>query len=389
MNTLANHNHLRNDQENKDVTSLEISNQPEIWQLTWQAFQNQQSSINQFLKTVFNKENINIILTGAGTSAFIGDALQGTFQKHTNLPTRAVSTTELVTHPNLFLHKERPTLIISFARSGDSPESVAAVNLANDVCDEVYHLIVTCNKNGSLAKAKEDENAFVFLLPEETNDKGLAMTSSFTSMLLSGVLISRINEIDIAKDQVERLIVFGKNILTNYAEKLLEVAKMDFNRVVFLGSGPLKGTAEESHLKLQELTDGKVICKHDSFLGLRHGPKAVIDDTTVIIYLFSNDPYVEQYENDLVNEVNNQNLGMFSIGIFDKQKSEIKLDMSIGINNDHKTLDEDFLSIVSILPAQILGYYKSVELGLNPDNPSATGAISRVVKGVKIYPYKS
>ncbi len=387
MNTLTKQNHLRNNQKDIDVTSLEISCQPEIWQLTWQTFQNQQLPISQFLNRVYSNKNINIILTGAGTSAFIGESLQGTFQKHSNLPTRAISTTELVTHPNLFLQKERPTMIISFARSGDSPESVAAVNLANDVCDEVYHLIVTCNKSGKLAKAKGDDNAFVFFLPEETNDKGLAMTSSFTSMLLSGVLISKINEIEAVNDQVERLIVFGENILNNYTEKLREVAKMDFNRVVFLGSGPLKGTAQESHLKLQELTDGKIICKHDSFLGLRHGPKAVIDNSTIIIYLFSNDSYVEQYENDLVNEISQQKLGLFSIGILDKQKGEIDLDMSIKMNDNHENLDEDFLSIVSILPAQILGYYKSIQLGLNPDNPSASGAISRVVKGVKIYPY--
>ncbi|MCK5701768.1 MAG: SIS domain-containing protein [Cyclobacteriaceae bacterium] len=388
MDKLTLYNYLRNDLKDSDITSLEISSQPELWWQTWLYVQNQQDSLKKFLKNVYSKNNINVILTGAGTSAFIGDTLQGSYQQNTGIPTRAISTTDLVTHPDLFLQKERPTLLISFARSGDSPESVAAVHLANKVCSHIYHLIITCNPKGKLASEKNESNKLVFLLPEETNDKGLAMTSSFTSMLLSGVLISRINEPDALKIQVLRLISYGENILLNYTEKLLEVAKMNFKRVVFLGSGPLKGTATESHLKLQELSDGKIICKHDSFLGFRHGPKAVIDKTTVIVYLLSHNAHVEQYENDLMNEVHEQDLAMYSIGILDKPRENECLDLSIKMSSGQETLDEDFLSICSILPAQILAYYKSVELGLNPDNPSASGAISRVVKGVKIYSYQ-
>ena len=388
MNTITLHNYLRNDMKDSDITSLEISSQPELWQHTWQSFQDQLSTLKKFLSQVYDQDNLNVILTGAGTSAFIGDILQGPYQKHTGIPSRAVSTTDLVTHPELFLQKERPTLLISFARSGDSPESVAAVHLANKVCSHVSHLIITCNPEGKLASEKNKSNKLVFLLPEETNDKGLAMTSSFTSMLLSGVLISRINEPDALNIQVLRLISYGENILLNYTEKLLEVAKMNFKRVVFLGSGPLKGTATESHLKLQELTDGKIICKHDSFLGFRHGPKAVIDKTTIIVYLFSNNAHVEQYENDLMNEVNEQDLALYSIGILEKPKEIECLDLSIKMGSGQAILDEDFLSICSILPAQILAYYKSVELGLSPDNPSASGAISRVVKFVKIYSYQ-
>lgn len=389
MNKLARPNYLRNNVNDSDVTSMEISSQPELWQKTWQSFIDQQSTLKNFLSDVYQQDNLIVILTGAGTSAFIGDALQGPFQKHTGLPTRAISTTDLVTHPELFLQKERPTLLISFARSGDSPESVAAVHLANTVCSHVYHLIITCNPKGKLASEKKESNRLIFLLPEETNDKGLAMTSSFTSMLLSGVLISRINTPDTLKDQVLRLISYGENILLNYAEKLLEVSKIDFKRVVFLGSGPLKGIATESHLKLQELTDGKVICKHDSFLGFRHGPKAVIDKTTIIVYLFSNNAHVEQYENDLMNEVCEQDFALYSIGILEKAKENDCLDLSIKMSLGQETLDEDFVSICSIIPAQILAYYKSVDLGLSPDNPSASGAISRVVKGVKIYSYNS
>ena len=206
-----------------------------------------------------------------------------------------------MTHPCDFFHKSTPTLLISFARSGDSPESLATFELAEKLNDTIYHLIITCNPQGKLAKmALNTKNSFIFLLPEGTNDQALAMTSSFTSMTLAGLLISDIKNIEKNEENVKKLIEFGKIILDKYAIELKEVANLDFKRIVFLGSGPLKGTAKESHLKVIELTDGQIICQYDSFLGFRHGPKAVIDESTLLIYLFSSDPYVYKYEVDLV-----------------------------------------------------------------------------------------
>ena len=381
------HNYLDKDINSINTTSLEISIQPILWQQTWECVQDQQPSLKKFLDQVYFQDNINIILTGAGSSAFIGDALQGSFQKHTGIPTRSISSTNLVTHPDHFLLKDKPTLLISFARSGESPESVAVVNLVNKICTFDYHLIITCNPSGKLATENNKPNRMVFLLPERTNDQGLAMTGSFTSMLLCGALIARIKELNDLKPQISRLISYGKKVLTNYTEKLHQVAKMDFKRAVFLGSGPLLGTARESHLKVQELTNGKIICKHDSFLGFRHGPKAVIDKSTIVIYLFSSNKYVAQYEDDLVKEICKQELGMYSIGVLEKLKEKYCLDLNIKMNDRDELLDEEFLIICYVLPAQILGYYKSIELGLNPDNPSESGVISRVVQGVTIYSY--
>jgi tagatose-6-phosphate ketose/aldose isomerase len=381
-------NYLESGSKDLHHTSLEISNQPMLWQQTWECVQNYKIQLLDFLNKIYDQDNLNIILTGAGTSAFIGDTLQGPFQKNTGIPTRSISSTDLVTHPSLFLQKERPTLLISFARSGDSPESLAVVNLVHKLCTFDYHLIITCNPEGKLAKASNQANQMVILLPEETNDRGLAMTGSFSSMLLCGALISRIHQLDVLKPQISRLINYGENVLCNYTKKLHQVARMDFKRAVFLGSGPFLGIATESHLKLQELTNGKIICKHDSYLGFRHGPKAVIDQNTIVVYLFSNNRYVEKFEDDLVKEICKQELGMYSIGVHEKLKEDYCLNLNIIASNNGESLDEEFLSICYILPAQILGYYKSLQLGLNPDNPSESGVISRVVQGVTIYEYE-
>jgi tagatose-6-phosphate ketose/aldose isomerase len=169
-----------------------------------------------------------------------------------------------------------------------------------------------------------------------------------------------------------------------YLPLIKEVAAKKYERVIFLGSGPLYGIARECHLKLQELTDGKVVCKYDSFLGFRHGPRVVINEKSLIVYLFSSDDHVFQYEKDLVESIASEsvNLPSVSIGrkIGDLQNSVLDIEF------DHLTVPSNYFYIIPVaLIGQLLGFYQSLKLGLNPDNPSVSGAINRVVQGVTIY----
>ncbi len=370
-------------------TASEIVGQPELWEKTWRKLLSNRESIIDFIMPLYKNEDLQIIITGAGTSAFIGEVLEGPFLKFTKHLTRAVPTTNLVTHPELYFHKTKPTLLISFARSGNSPESSKAVILAKHYCTNVYNLIITCNQEGKLVQVINEEQDFIFVLPPEADDKSLAMTGSFTSMLLTGLLISRIYEITELELEVKTLIEFGKNIIKNYHKKLRELSNLDFNRAVFLGSGLFIGIARESHLKLQELTNGRIICKHDSFLGFRHGPKAVIDSKTLIVYIISNNTYSQKYELDLVEAVNKSSRGIYSIAILENDISVLDVDQKIVMSKNGTNISEEFLTVVSILPAQILGFYKSLALGLSPDNPSKDGNITRVVQGVKLYDYNN
>ncbi len=370
-------------------TAGEISRQPQLWKKTFDFVLKEKNRIGEFLKKTISDPSTEIILTGAGSSAFIGNSLEGTMQVELDRNVKAVPTTDLVSHPGLYLRKNTPTLMISFARSGDSPESIAAVTRANGICNHVFHLIITCNQEGKLAKECNTEKDMVFLLPPESNDKSLAMTGSFSGMLLTGVLISHINKLDHQEQHVARLASYGENLLNTFAPALRTISGMDFNRAAFLGSGPMQGIAQESHLKLQELTDGKIICKHDSFLGFRHGPKAVVDKTTLIIYLISNNPAAVSYEIDLIRDIEKAERDLYSIGISETKLSEISPDLEIVFSDGSKNiLPEEYLAIVNVLPAQCLGFYKSLELGLSPDMPSIDGTITRVVTGVTIYPFE-
>ena len=367
-------------------TEKEIWDQPALWQKIYNQVLLEKQAIISFLKVATSNENLHIILTGAGTSAFIGLSLSGSYNRNFKRHTTAISTTDLVTHPLDSLNPDVPVLLISFARSGDSPESVAVTRIVDQVCSKVFHLIITCDASGALAKYETDSMKYIFLLPPESNDKGLAMIGSYSGMLLAGLLIARISEIELLANQVKVLSQYGRQLLDqSYQFRVL--AEMNFKRVIFLGSGPLYGTATESHLKVQELSDGQIICKKDTFLGFRHGPKAVINKDTLVFLLFSNQPYVISYEADLIESLNEGQKPLYIAGLTECDLMTDQLDKTFVLSDAGSQLDEEFLPICFIIPAQLIGLYKSLQLGLNPDMPSASGAITRVVKGVVIYPY--
>ena len=375
------------DQKRASFTAQEIQGQPQLWLKTYQYVKKEEYRIQEFLEPIFRLNGLTVILTGAGTSAYIGEALEGPFQKNTGIVTRAIATTDIVTHPQIYLTKKKPILLVSFARSGNSPESVQAVKIADSFCDEIYHFIITCNPGGQLAHYSSGANSFVFILPPEADDQSLAMTGSFSSMFLTGLLISEVTKLEDHLKTISRMVRYGNCILNNHLESLKDVASIDFNRAVFLGSGPLRGVARESHLKLQELTDGRIICKHDSYLGFRHGPKAVVDEKTLMVYLISNDPYAQQYEVDLIRAVNNSQQGIYRIALIEQGIKGVDVDLIIEAGCGEYPLPEGFWAICSVLPAQIIGFFKSLDLGFCPDSPSKSGTITRVVEGVTIYSY--
>ena len=375
--------------EAKYHTYSEIMGQPELWIKTYNKFINESDSIKKFIDKVLSIKNIEIILTGAGTSSYIGDVIQGPLSCAAKTTTHSISTTDIVTHPEVYFSKTKPQLLISFARSGNSPESRKVIELAELINPNIYHFIITCNEKSKMLNVVNKDNSYIFFLPKEANDKSLAMTGSFTSMLLTGLLLTKIKTISSLRRDVEILAEYGKLILTEYSKKLKEVAKYKFDRAVFLASSSLKGVAKESHLKLQELTDGKVICKYDTFLGFRHGPKAVVNNKTLIVFLFSNNKYVNKYETDLVNSFSNGRKPICTIGVMEQKIKTLNIDLPIIYSSKKTNISEEFLSIVSVLPAQLLGFYKSIDLGFNPDSPSANNMISRVVQGVKLYPYNN
>jgi tagatose-6-phosphate ketose/aldose isomerase len=368
-------------------TSREILHQPAMWLREYDLIYENRKSIETFLTNNNISRESEIILTGAGTSAYIGNSLTFILPLKGYMNCKAVPTTELITHPESFFSPEKSVVLVSFARSGNSPESLAAVELADKTSKKAVHIIITCNKHGELAKKSHSNNSLLLLLPPETNDISLAMTSSFSTMLLSFMLLINIREIEAQHEMIKDLSRSATNFMQHNGYLIEKIASLNFKRAVFLGSGELKGIAEECHLKLQELTDGKVICKFDTFLGFRHGPKAVIDKDTLIVYLFSTNDFVRQYEKDLVKQINNNNHLVAQIAVSAGKPLKVdgvKYDLELIMEHSYESTNEYSL-IPYVLIGQLIGFYKSLSLGLDPDNPSVSGNIARVVEGVTIY----
>lgn len=378
----------KSEYQQRTYTHKEIFQQPKVWKAQYESMLNNRKQIQEYISKEINSKEHETILTGAGTSAFIGDILSVLFPLLGFTNCKSVATTDLITNPESFFPKHRKLILISFARSGNSPESIAAVEQANTLCKEVSHVIITCNPDGKLASTI-GSNDLLLLLPPETNDVSLAMTSSFSTMLLSGLLFAEFNKIEENATFIDNLCRNGQYLLDNYPDSIKTLTKRNFSRAVFLGSDELKGVAEECHLKLQEMTDGNIICKFDSFLGFRHGPKAVINEDTLLIYLFSDSDYVLQYEKDLVEQINSNNRVVGQIAISQKKVEipSVRFDLEVITTHNDFPKKNKYQFILHVFVGQLLGMFKSLEIGLNPDSPSVSGNISRVVEGVRIYNY--
>src|SRR5699024_8101279 len=155
-----------------------------------------------------------------------------------------------------------------------------------------------------------------------------------------------------------------------------------------LGSNTLKGTSQESALKMLELTAGRVVTMYDTPMGFRHGPKSIVDDTTLTVVYLSDDPYTRQYEMDLVKEMSGQRKGNKIVVVMSSQDDAAAAlaDYSVvyGLDGENENI---LLGLDYILFAQTLAVLKSLSLGITPDNPCPTGEVNRVVQGVTLYPY--
>lgn len=373
-------------------TATEIHQQPATWKKTIAQIKAQKDELKAFIANVVDNDDYDIILTGAGTSEFVGNALFSYLNKVTNFKAKSYGTTDLVATPENYLSQTKPTLLISFGRSGNSPESVGAVDVADEVCGEnLYHLFVTCNKNGALSKAAETRsNAYAINLTDETHDQSFAMTSSYSNMMLATLLFFSLDRIDAAAAELNDIIECSEAFLENSWDVCKNIAEeYNFNRIVYLGANALKGMAQESALKMLELTAGKVCTMYDTPLGFRHGPKSIIDDNTLTVVYISDNAYSRQYEVDLLKEMSGQRKGNKIAIVASQAYPELEgLADYLFVYGNKDAHDNMYLAFEYILFAQTLALFKSLSYDITPDNPCPTGEVNRVVKGVILYPYK-
>lgn len=361
-------------------TYYEIFQQAEKWREVYKLYEQRKEKIEEFLAKVGS--DVKIIFTGAGSSEYVGNILNEYLKSLGTYNFSSIATTDLVSCPYLHFAKNQKTLLVSFARSGNSPESLAAVKLGEQIVDDFYNMAITCAPDGKLAlKLKDDDKSFVFIEPEGTNDKGFAMTSSFTSMLLTGLLI--FDKRDDKKALVDEIAKTCQEILAD-KEKIENLVNFDFDRIIYLGSGPLYRLTDEARLKVLELTGGKIASLFESSMGFRHGPKSFVNDKTLVVSFVSSNPYTSQYDLDILDETYADKIAQRIIAIANK---EIAGDFEKLLYKNQ--INEDiYLALPYIVIAQLISLITSLRVGNTPDNPSKSGTVNRVVKGVSIHEYE-
>ncbi|GAB6169118.1 SIS domain-containing protein [Clostridium carnis] len=369
-------------------TATEIRQQPELWEETYKIVSDNKERIVTFLKNNL-KSNTRIVLTGAGTSDYVGDTIYLYLAKKLNLRVEAIATTDLVSNPHEFVEEDTPTILVSYARSGNSPESVGAYDIFENNVKDISQLVITCNKDGELAKkSMVNEKDLCLLMPELSNDKSFAMTSSFSCMLLASLLVFDIENLEENKKHVNAVVNQGNHILDNMWQEVKDLVDYGCERVVYLGSGALKGLCQEMALKNLELTSGKTITVCESVLGFRHGPKSIINDNTLVIFMNSTNSYTNLYDMDLIKEIHGD-IGNHKLAVISyKNNNELNglCDKYLNINGEE--VPEVYTVFNYMLFGQMFGLFSSLKFGISPDNPRPDGTVNRVVKGVIIHPYK-
>ena len=373
-----------------EITTREIYQQPDVLKEAFEAYQEKREEITAFLQDIAAKHDyIKVILTGAGTSAYVGDTLVPYFKEvydERKWNFNAIATTDIVANPQTYLKKEVPTVLVSFARSGNSPESVATVDLAKALVDELYQVTITCAAEGKLAlQAHGDDRNLLLLQPAASNDAGFAMTSSFTSMMLTALLVLDPEEFAVKSKRFEVLSNLSRKVLDNAAD-VKELVDLEFNRVIYLGAGPFFGLAHEAQLKILELTAGQVATMYESPVGFRHGPKSLINEDTVVLVFGTTTDYTRKYDLDLVREVAGDQIARRVVLLSDQAFGlENVKEVALGCGG---VLNDVYRVFPYIVYGQLFALLTSLKVGNRPDTPSPTGTVNRVVQGVIIHEFK-
>jgi tagatose-6-phosphate ketose/aldose isomerase len=372
-------------------TPHEIRQQPGSWHITFNELRSRLPEIKDFLRSSgLHDEHVKrpiVFLIGAGTSDYIGHSLHHLLRRHWQCEVVPVSSPDLLMAFADYILPRQPYLWISFSRSGDSPESVAVLERALTECPNVRHIVVSCNAAGRMTRSIEGQlNGLAIVLDERTNDRSLAMTSSFSNMVLAGQILAHAWSVEAYEPICRALIEAGESLILPAAEIAAELADGEYARACFVGSGLLAGAGMESALKLLELTAGNVQAFSESTLALRHGPMSALDQDTLFVSLVSSQEQQRKYELDLLREIRDKSLVRTCVAVATASINALE-GRADYIVSPEKGLDipDLYRPILDVIFGQLLGLFTSVHFGLKPDSPSPNGAISRVVQNVEIY----
>lgn len=362
-------------------TLREIQQQPSTW------LDSAERMIAKSPELLRRMEGVrSLVLTGSGSSEYAGACVRLVLENALGVAAQTVGGGALLTHGARAIPPERPGLMISLARSGDSPESVGAVSLMLDTQPLLRHLVITCNQQGRLATTyRNDPRVEVIALDERTNDRSLVMTSSFTNMVLAARGLGLFQVPDRYRALCRNLSERAERLLETCFPVLACVAERDFGRVLFLGSGSRQGAARESALKMLEMTAGRIIAMSETYLGVRHGPMSLVHSDTLVVCFLSSDPQIRAYESDVIRELSRKQLGLGKLIFGERIPQDLAGAADVLVECSGASLDDEDWPVLDVIVGQVLAFFRCRKEGLQPDSPSSDGVIHRVVQNFTLH----
>jgi len=358
-------------------TLREICQQPSTWLRTCALLKGHVAAMKRSFANIRS-----LTLTGSGSSEYAGDCVRMPLQNELGVVAQAVAGGALLLHGSKALAPGRPGLMVSLARSGDSPESAGVLNLMLRAEPEIRHVVLTCNDAGSLARTYRDNpRVLVIALDQETNDRGLVMTSSFTNLVLAARFAGLLDQETRYESLCEQLSATASQFISSHIGDISKISRKVFNRAVFLGSGSRFAAARECALKMLEMTAGRVSTMCESYLGVRHGPMSFIHKDTLIVCFLSSDPTLRAYESDLMRELDQKELGLLKVVIGESIPAKILRKDDLGLEcNGLRQIGDENAPVIDVIAGQLLAFFRCMAEGLRPDSPSEGNVINRVVQ---------
>jgi len=362
-------------------TLREILQQPDTWVGTTRQVAASQARLLQALG-----DGAPLVLTGSGSSAYAGESAALALQTRRGVPVQALPAGLLLTHAAACL-PAGPFVLVSLARSGNSPESEAVVDLLLEKRPDCRHLVLTCNAAGRLATSHSgDSRVCVLMLDPRTHDQSLVMTSSYTNLAWAATTLGRLGAGPESEGRAELLAAAGREVLSCHADALAACARSPFGSAVFLGSAAASASAREAALKMLEMTGGRVLTVAESFLGLRHGPMSAVRADSLVVAFLSPDPRVRAYELDVVYELDRKGLGGPRVLVGSGAPADLLRPGDVDVSPaGFASLAEEEAALIHVLVGQTLAFFRCRHEGGRPDAPSPAGVIQRVVGGFAIY----
>ena len=350
------------------LLAFEIAQQPELWPTTLDRVRSH--------PVCQDVTGLPVILCGAGTSAYAASSIAEAWPGSSAIPT-----TDLLIQSAAEIESAHPSLrwgglLISLARSGDSPESSAVMTKVKKLFPLVRHIAIVCNPEGRLAHMSGLE---VIVLDSRTNDRSLAMTASFSNLVLAGLALKHQTQLANHLPNICRRV---QQALPESNDVLAEIAKHCKDRIVILTSC-MQALAREVALKIIELTDGRVMAMPETFLGFRHGAIGFLREDTPVLCFLSSDPQKRLYEHDLIEDLRRKGLGRLVI-LGDDRSRVSGRDWFIPAVAPF--LLDSLRTPFEVPLGQLLAYHLSLSVGVDPDNPNPKGTVTRVVRPFRIHP---